>query len=377
MTMKKYKLLYAAVVALFTACTNEQAVTDAGPQPLRLTVTQTSQQQGGAVTRAVNEPYYTADTGFDGDETVRVFFRDNAADYTVDAPDDSHRSTLYGSRLAYPGNVHEGTEALYAVYPSTSTQSHTVAYDQQTVEAYKLSDLMYATDEVDLAENRLTTVHHLSFQHEMVKLRVNVTKSPDVAAITKVEVKNVKRTIAVSTTATELTQGDLSSDAGNDNILVFEGEQTTTETQSYVVLFPAQAWDEQPFLAVTADGLTVNYLLTRARNEWQNGHIYTINIDVDIAKLGAYVTIADWQEDGTIVQRPYNQLYIEPIAAQTYTGSPVEPALDVTYNGMPLTLGTDYVVEFEDNITAGTATVYVAGINDYKGLTATATFVIQ
>ena len=77
------------------------------------------------------------------------------------------------------------------------------------------------------------------------------------------------------------------------------------------------------------------------------------------------------------MQRPYNQLYIEPIAAQTYTGSPVEPALDVTYNGTPLTLGTDYVVEFEDNITAGIATVYVAGINDYKGLTATATFVIQ
>ena len=65
---------------------------------------------------------------------------------------------------------------------------------------------------------------------------------------------------------------------------------------------------------------------------------------------------------------------IADIPNQRWKGNKAyEPALNVTYQGTPLTQGTDYMIEFSDNTTVGTATVTLTGFNAYKG-TATRTF---
>ena len=62
---------------------------------------------------------------------------------------------------------------------------------------------------------------------------------------------------------------------------------------------------------------------------------------------------------------------------QIYDGTPKTPALTVKVGETTLTAGKDYVAIYENYINAGTATVKVYGIEDYAGLTGTATFTIQ
>ena len=376
MNRKTYHVLYASALLLLTACANDSdtaAIT--GGEQLRIAVSQTS-PTAASLTRAENG-LYTAATGFDGGETVRVFFNDNDSysDYTAEAVDLQKRSALYGGTLVYPENNADVDEPLYAVYPSTSAASHTVADDQSGAAAYKQSDLMFATTTVNLSENRFTTVHELSFSHQLVKLNVVVTKSAAVTAVTKIRLLNVKRTVALTLSATELTQGDVSSvddDAANDNIVVFSGSNESTDAQTYVALFPAQGWNKAEFLEVTADGFTTVYELTKS--DWKNGHEYTINLSVDGSKLGAYLTITNWQDDGTITAYDRDLIVISPIADQTYAGSAVTPQPEVICNGQTLQLGTDYTLDYDNNEATGTATVYVIGKGDYVGRTVSATF---
>ena len=53
---------------------------------------------------------------------------------------------------------------------------------------------------------------------------------------------------------------------------------------------------------------------------------------------------------------------IQPIPAQTYTGSAIEPDVVVRYFGRKLEEGTDYTVTYENNVDVGTATVRVDAI---------------
>lgn len=55
------------------------------------------------------------------------------------------------------------------------------------------------------------------------------------------------------------------------------------------------------------------------------------------------------------------------IAPLPYTGDAQEPELTVTVKGAALVRGTDYEVEYTDNVSAGTATAVLTGINQYAG----------
>ena len=64
---------------------------------------------------------------------------------------------------------------------------------------------------------------------------------------------------------------------------------------------------------------------------------------------------------------------IETIAPQAYTGTTVKPAATVTFGGSKLIQGTDYNIDWNNNIEVGTATVTITGTGVYKG-TITGTF---
>lgn len=68
-------------------------------------------------------------------------------------------------------------------------------------------------------------------------------------------------------------------------------------------------------------------------------------------------------------------LKIAPIANMKYTGEPLTPQV-IAYDDTTLIPTTDYVVEYKDNINAGTATVSVKMKGNYRG-SATITFTIE
>lgn len=62
-----------------------------------------------------------------------------------------------------------------------------------------------------------------------------------------------------------------------------------------------------------------------------------------------------------------NKVKVAAVPKQNWTGKPVEPDLTVTYKGITLVKGTDYTVEFKNNINSGKATATVIGMGNYAG----------
>lgn len=71
--------------------------------------------------------------------------------------------------------------------------------------------------------------------------------------------------------------------------------------------------------------------------------------------------------DFNIIPKALNKNMISPIDDQEYTGEAQEPELDVNFNGKPLVEGTDYTVEYTDNVETGKATATITGMGNYTG----------
>ena len=290
--MKKinhFMIAGAALLMLAGCSTDELSGNSEGQIPVRLSVSQQT-----ATMRAA-DGLYTNTTGFDGNEQVEVYVNSNDkhATFTVGTPDVEHKSELTGT-LYYPTS---GNANLYAVYPAASATagSHTVKYNQTTAANYKASDLMYATKTVTQANK--TSTQDLQFSHQLVKLKVVIIKAADVSQVTKVEMKNVKRKATVSLSTSALTLSSLTTATGDDategdNILVFSGSNTSTETQTYAVVFPVQSWSNQDFITVTADGKEATYKLTK--DNFAAGSEYTLTLNINAAALDNTVSITNW-----------------------------------------------------------------------------------
>ena len=77
----------------------------------------------------------------------------------------------------------------------------------------------------------------------------------------------------------------------------------------------------------------------------------------------------------TIVKASASGFAVTAIPNQTYTGGTIKPPVEVKFNGAALTLGTDYIVEYKDNINVGTATATITGKGNFEG-TKAVTFTI-
>ncbi|GHV68540.1 hypothetical protein FACS1894199_15930 [Bacteroidia bacterium] len=79
---------------------------------------------------------------------------------------------------------------------------------------------------------------------------------------------------------------------------------------------------------------------------------------------------------GTITPRAIT-LTVDNITAEDYTGAPHMPALTVKDGTTPLTPTTDYMVGYNSNTNAGTATATVTGAGNYAGSTGSKDFTIN
>ena len=123
------------------------------------------------------------------------------------------------------------------------------------------------------------------FAHQLVKLKLNIIKGAGITEVTEVKMKNVKRTVSVAPTTSSAGIGSATStdDENGDNILIFSGSNTSSETQTYACVFPAQAWNNTDFITVTADSKTVTYQLNRS--EWTAGAEYELTFHLNAVAL--------------------------------------------------------------------------------------------
>ncbi len=377
---RKTVIIYISALLFLTGCQTDKAddPRQDGLVPVTLTASQGSILSiSGGMTRAA-DGLYSATSGFSGTESVRVFMNSSSSssDYTVGSPT-AGVSSLTGGSLYYPPS---GSISLFAIYPAASASSHTVTYDQTSDDYYKASDLMYATKAVDQADK--ANAQNLEFAHQLVKLKLNINKGAGITSVTEVKMKNVKRTVSVAPTTSSAGVGSATStdDENGDNILIFSGSNTSSETQTYVCVFPAQAWNNTDFITVTADSKTVTYQLNRST--WTAGAEYELTLHLNAVALNTTISITGWSDSNpSVVVNPSANtgmtLTIDNIAAQTYTGSALTPAVTVKAGETTLAVNTDYELRWDNNTNAGVATVAAIGIGTYFGQFATQTFVIN
>ena len=280
---RKTVIIYISALLFLTGCQADKAddPRQDGLVPVTLTASQGSILSiSGGMTRAA-DGLYSASSGFSGTESVRVFMNSSSSssDYTVGSPT-AGVSSLTGGSLYYPPS---GDITLFAVYPAASASSHTVAYNQTSDANYKASDLMYAQKTVAQADK--AAAQNLVFAHQLVKLKLNIIKGAGITEVTEVKMKNVKRTVSVAPTTSSAGIGSATStdDENGDNILIFSGSNTSSETQTYACVFPSQAWNNTDFITVTADEKTVTYQLNRS--EWTAGAEYELTFHLNAVAL--------------------------------------------------------------------------------------------
>ncbi len=78
-----------------------------------------------------------------------------------------------------------------------------------------------------------------------------------------------------------------------------------------------------------------------------------------------------------IVARSISDASIADIADREYTGNATTPEISVNFGGIKLQNGVDYTVSYGNNTEAGTATVTVKGIGNFKGSTQTSFEIVE
>lgn len=277
------------------------------------------------------------------------------------------------------------TVSLYALYPQTVTKeatTFTVKYDQTSDADYKASDLMWGGDHTNHAAMVAAysgDVLNIPFKHKMAKLVVNAATDGSVSnvVVTGITVKGLKRCIGFTPTSGQL--GALS-DAGD-----------VAMSNGGACLLPPQAIAANTTfieVAVTIDGnpATAVYKTGTSGLTMNEGHQYTLNIEIGLQSLALTSTITDWSgvdAQQTIVPKEWGSLTMAAVTDDyTYDGNAKTPTPAVTVAGVgtPLVAGTDFDYSYYSNTNAGvnTALVVATGKNgtDYVGQVAVQKFTI-
>lgn len=175
-------------------------------------------------------------------------------------------------------------------------------------------------------------------------------------------------------------------DPGAANVTIYgTGNYTGSKAVTFkIVSQSANEFSVSPIEDVTYTGLKMCPIVTVkcGSKTLREGIDYTVsysdNVNAGIAKV---TIIGKGSYNGTktasfkINAKDIKNTYISAISDQIYTGSAITPNITVRDNGKALIKGTDYTVSYSNNTKAGTASIIVAGKDNYTG-TSTDTFKI-
>ncbi len=125
--------------------------------------------------------------------------------------------------------------------------------------------------------------------------------------------------------------------------------------------------DKSPALVYGVD-YVVGYMPADETSVLTNG----VPVNVGTYKLvvegrGNYEGTTNSEPDFTILPKDISNAEVVYETEWDYTESAIEPPVTVTVDGKELVKGTDYTVEYKDNVNAGEATITITGIGNYKG----------
>lgn len=278
-------------------------------------------------------------------------------------------------------NGHDYWVALYSTNASTS--SYVGAYDGtqvQQITAPISSRNLSVSFPTTLAMNVGDT-----YSLGKCKISVQVSKHYPTGEYCPIE-DEVSVTVTdpsiVSVNSTSTGKSLVALKTGTTNVTFTGGTQpvttTVTVTQPTIANATISSIADQnytgyaitPSVTVTLGGSTLvlnrDYNLTYSNN---------INVGTAIVTVNGIGTYAGQTKTATfrIVTPSVANATITTIPDQTYTGYAITPSLTVYSNGTILREGTDYSVNYTNNINIGTATVTITGIGRYSG-TKTANF---
>ena len=169
--------------------------------------------------------------------------------------------------------------------------------------------------------------------------------------------------------------------ADKDNYTTIETDITITvgkATVNITALPQSKTFGStDPELTYTVSGLIGSDNLTGALTRVEGENVGTYAITLGTLNVGDNYTINFVGANLTITAKDASDATVEFKAYDpTYNGNAKTPDVIVVLDGVTLTKGTDYTVEYNNNILVGTATVTITFKGNYTG-TATATFEIS
>ncbi len=179
-------------------------------------------------------------------------------------------------------------------------------------------------------------------------------------------------------------------DAGTATVIVRGAGNFSGEAQAEFVINPKSIGTEEgmdPEMALadiedqvyTGNGVTPDISLIFQRESEEINEVLELNRDYTLAYTGnvavgtATVTITGTGNYSGSLQKEFrilgaiNLADVPRIPVQQYTGEPVTPKPEVSFAGVVLVEGTDYTLEYEDNIARGTAKINITGMGWYTG----------
>ena len=168
--------------------------------------------------------------------------------------------------------------------------------------------------------------------------------------------------------------------ADKDNYTTIETDITITvgkATVNITALPQSKTFGStDPELTYTVSGLIGSDNLTGTLTRVEGESVGAYAITLGTLNVGDNYTINFVGDDLTITAKDASDATVEFKAYDpTYNGNAKTPDVIVVLDGVTLTKGTDYTVEYNNNILVGTATVTITFKGNYTG-TATATFEI-
>jgi len=300
--MKKFYIFAIAALAM-AACSND------GSEPVN-TLNQNDNlirlsANIGSLTRASMTDAESQNTQFVSGKSIFVeaYKAGLSVTYTTGNYVTGNAGVLTGG-LYYPAdNSNIDICAFYPSNVSSSTTSFSVGADQTTAAYYQNYDLMYATKLTNIP--RGSTTHGLTFNHALSKIVVTITNgsgvaSTDIPNVSAVVIKNTLPTAGFTISAGAV--GTITASGTAADIAI----TGTNKTNQAGIIVPQTLVAETPFIAVTYQGATYNYVLTSDQT-FQPGKVYTYALTLNAQGLSLSSTqITNWDDNEGANSSNYN-----------------------------------------------------------------------
>ena len=278
-----------AVMALLVACSSDgNEATGEGMVPINLTIspktvsTRTATTDIQSAQLASGQTFYAYFTSADVVPRSTTFTADGAGGTTpASQPYFKLSETSTGVRAYYPSSV---TEA---------TTSFTVEANQSSDDAYRASDLMFASANITKVFPASTGA--LTFAHKMAKIKVTTTTR--VSSIKTIKLKGILPTVPFNAP-----DGTLGTASGSATDITMYSHSGQTADINCVALIPPQSKAADATLIEVTSALhsstPLTYKLPNAIT-FQSGLQYIFNVDLHEEQLVVTYTVSPWSSTTT------------------------------------------------------------------------------